>query len=235
MAEFLGYPLSLLLLLAGTALMVAEAFAPGAHFMVIGIALLVAGVIGLLLPPGLGVLAPLILAAAVVGTGVASFYVYRQFDFYGGKGTARTSDSDSLKGTTGRVTERVTPDSGEVKLDEGGFNPYYQARSMGGEIAEREEVMVIDPGGGNVVTVESVSGGVDDIDRELARGRVREREAADATAGAGDGGDADPDSGSDSAAGGADDAVDGNATGEGDATAADDDPEDEREFETESA
>ncbi|MFB6087044.1 MAG: NfeD family protein [Haloarculaceae archaeon] len=236
MVEVLGYGLSLLLLLAGTALVVAEALAPGAHFIVLGLALLTAGLVGLLLPPGLGVLAPLLLAAVVVVTGVASFYAYRNFDFYGGAGTDQTSDSDSLRGTTGRVTERVTPDSGEVKLDEGGgFNPYYRARSVDGEIPEGEEVMVVDPGGGNVITVESLSGGIDDIDRELARGRDRDET---------DDGDADVESVLDEAADGSDGPVEGPERGDsgdpGPDESTDSDPSggetgDESEFETDRA
>jgi membrane protein implicated in regulation of membrane protease activity len=168
---WIGQNLALFLLLAGAGLTIAEAFAPGAHFIVLGVALLVAGLVGLLLPAGLGVVAPAILAAVVLGAGGATFYAYRQFDFYGGKGTEQTSDSDSLRGSVGRVTERVTPRSGEVKLEDGGFNPYYRARSVDGEISEGDEVMVVDPGGGNVLTVESVSG-LDEIDRQLERGRT---------------------------------------------------------------
>ena len=36
--------------------------------------------------------------------------------------------------------------------------------------------MVVDPGGGNVVTVEALSAVEDDIDRALAQGRKRARE-----------------------------------------------------------
>jgi hypothetical protein len=81
------------------------------------------------------------------------------------------------------VTERVTPTEGEVKLDEGGFNPHYAARSVDGEIPAGTEVLVVDPGGGNVVTVESVSAAYDDIDRELEAGR----DADDANSDAGSG------------------------------------------------
>lgn len=173
----LGLPLSLVLLLAGAGLMVAEALAPGAHFIVLGIALLVAGLVGLLLPPSLAAVTPFVLAAVVLGTGAAALWAYREFDFYGGRGSGRTSDSDSLRGKTGRVTERVTQTEGEVKLEEGGFNPHYQARTVDGTIEVGEEVIVVDPGGGNVVTVESLSRYADDIDRELARERRRrERE-----------------------------------------------------------
>ncbi len=116
---------------------------------------------------------PIVLAAVVLVAGGAALYGYRQFDFYGGKGSGRTSDSQSLRGKTGTVTQRVTKGEGEVKIDGGGFNPYYQARALDGEIEEGAEVMVVDPGGGNVLTVESVSAFEDDIDRELAEDRAQ--------------------------------------------------------------
>ncbi|NHN57776.1 MULTISPECIES: NfeD family protein [Halorussus] len=161
--------LSLLLLVAGIGLAIAEALIPGAHFIVLGVALVLAGVIGLLLGPAAS---PLVLAALVLGFGAASLYAYRELDLYGGKGVARTSDSDSLKGQTGRVTERVTTQDGQIKLHEGGFNPYYAARSIHGEIPEGTEVMVVDPGGGNVVKVEALEAIEDPIDRELREGRT---------------------------------------------------------------
>jgi hypothetical protein len=81
------------------------------------------------------------------------------------------------------VTETVTTAGGEVKISGGGFNPYYSARSIEGTIAEGEEVMVVDPGGGNVVTVESMGYVEDDIDKELAADRARKQaqEAAHVT------------------------------------------------------
>ena len=166
--------LPLLLVVAGIGLAMAEALIPGAHFIVLGVALLLAGLIGMVLGPAA---TPLVLAALVLGFGAASLWAYREFDFYGGKGVARTSDSAALKGQTGRVTERVTPHDGQIKLHEGGFNPYYAARSMDGEIPEGTEVMVVDPGGGNVVTVEPLEAIEDPIDRELREERERrERE-----------------------------------------------------------
>jgi membrane protein implicated in regulation of membrane protease activity len=180
----LGLPLSVLLLLAGAGLVVAEALAPGAHFIVLGVALLAAGLVGLLLPPSLGVVAPFLLAAVVLAAGGGALWVYREFDFYGGRGSGQTSDSDSLRGRTGRVTERVTETEGEVKLDEGGgFNPYYRARTVDGTIEPGTEIVVVDPGGGNVLTVESAAG-LDDgaIERELARGRAAETDAAEGAA-----------------------------------------------------
>lgn len=176
MVEFLGLDLATLLLLVGAGLVIAEAFAPGAHFIVLGIALLGAGLVGLALPGAIGSLGTLlVLAATVMIIGGAALYGYREFDIYGGKGTAQTSDSDSLRGQTGRVVERVTETSGEIKLEAGGFNPYYRARALDGEIKEGAEVIVVDPGGGNVVTVESLEViEEDEIDRELASGREEE-------------------------------------------------------------
>ena len=180
--ELFGLSVPLLLVVLGAGLMVMEAFAPGAHFIVVGIALFAAGLVGIGLS-SINVPAAILLlvvAGVVVAAGGTALYGYRQFDFYGGTGSGQTSDSSSLRGKTGRVTERVAASTGEVKLDGGGFNPYYQARALDGEIPEGEEVMVVDPGGGNVVTVESTSVFEDDIDRELAadreRGEADERE-----------------------------------------------------------
>jgi membrane protein implicated in regulation of membrane protease activity len=171
-----------LLVLAGVGLVGAEALAPGAHFIVLGVALLGAGLAGLLLGaflPALlgGLIGTLLLAFLVLVIGAAALYVYREFDIYAGTGVGKTRDSDSLRGLTGRVTERVTETEGQVKLDRGGFNPYYAARTIDGEIAEGEEVIVVDPGGGNVVTVQSIGVVDDDIERELARGRAQEAQA----------------------------------------------------------
>jgi membrane protein implicated in regulation of membrane protease activity len=178
MVDVFGLPLSMLLLLAGAGLVVLEALAPGAHFIVVGVALLVAGLVGILLGSALGPLTPLVLAAVVLAAGAGTLYAYRNLDFYS-QDAGRTSDSDALRGKTGRVTERVTGDGGEVKLEDGGFNPYYRARSLDGAIEVGEEVLVVDPGGGNVVTVESMAAIENDsIDRELARER-RRREADD--------------------------------------------------------
>lgn len=170
MVAWFGQSLAMLLFVAGAILLVAEAFAPGAHFFVLGVALLTTGIVGIALPPGLGILAPLILATLVLVVTGVTLWAYREIDVYGGGGMAKTSDSSSLRGSFGYVTERVTERAGEVKLQDGGFSPHYQARTTDGEIEVGTEVMVVDPGGGNVVTVEPVAG--DEIDRELAAERA---------------------------------------------------------------
>jgi membrane protein implicated in regulation of membrane protease activity len=171
--------LPLLLLVAGFVLIVLEAFAPGAHFVVLGVALFVAGLFGITF----GALAsPIALAALVLLVGIASFLVYRELDFYGSE-AGRTSDSSSLKGQTGRVTEAVSTSGGEIKLEDGGFNPFYQARTMSGEIEVGEEVMVLDPGGGNVLTVEPTGPGRDELDRQLDRdAATKDAESSQSTA-----------------------------------------------------
>ncbi|MFB6074259.1 MAG: NfeD family protein [Haloarculaceae archaeon] len=190
MASLFSQSLSLLLFLAGAALMFAEALAPGAHFFVLGVALLTAGLVGLLVPVS-GVAGIVILAGAVLLVTGLTLYGYRRLDIYGGEGAARTLDSDSLRGKFGRVTEQVTTTEGEIKIDDGGFNPYYRARSLDGTIPEGEEVIVVDGGGGNVVTVERVAALDDEIDRELARDRASEN--ADPDEREHDAGSVDPD------------------------------------------
>ncbi|WP_324663186.1 NfeD family protein [Haloarcula sediminis] len=165
-----GTTISAVLFLAGAALIVAEAFAPGAHFFVLGAALLVAGLVGFFIPPGLGILAPLILAAAVLMTTAVTLWGYRKIDF-SAPGRGQSLSSSSLQGQFGTVTERVTKSEGQVKLEDGGFNPYYEARSVSGDIEEGTEVLVVDPGGGNVLKVEATATSDDDIDRALERDR----------------------------------------------------------------
>lgn len=162
--------IAVFMLIAGAGLIIAEAFAPGAHFFVAGTGIFAAGLVGVLLPDAIpDPIVLTIMAAVVLVTSVGTLYAYRELDLYGGQGKGKTSDSASLRGKSGRVTERVTPTEGEVKLNEGGFNPYYQARSFDDEIPEGKEVIVVDPGGGNVLTVESMDNVKDEIDRELER------------------------------------------------------------------
>lgn len=167
-ADLLGpETLPLLLVLAGLGLSVAEALAPGAHFVVLGVALLLAGLVGLLFPPLAG---PVALGVLVLAFGGIALYAYREFDLFG-REAGRTRDSESLRGATGRVTERVTPTDGAIKLEEGGFSPHYAARSVSGEFPPGTAVIVVDPGGGNVLTVESLEPVEDEIDRALRGGR----------------------------------------------------------------
>lgn len=151
MVALFGLELPLIIVLFGLLLVGLEAIIPGANFIVIGVALVAAGAVGLAVP-ALGT--PLAQAGLILLFGTIAVFIYQDIDIYGGKGQPQTTDSDSLRGKVGYVTEQVTQTSGEVKLEEGGFNPYYKSRTEGEAIPEGERVVVIDPGGGNVVTVE---------------------------------------------------------------------------------
>ncbi|GAA0305030.1 NfeD family protein [Halarchaeum salinum] len=175
MADLFGASLSLVLVVAGVALCIAEAFAPGAHFVVIGVALLAAGLAGVLLP---GIVTPVVLSLLVFLVGALALWGYRRFELYEGTGRGQTEGSTSLRGARGVVTERVTGATGQIRLrDAGGFDPTYAARTIDGanDIEEGADVLVVDPGGGNVLTVVAADD-ADDIDRELAAGREAKAE-----------------------------------------------------------
>jgi len=170
----LGLGLPVLLLLAGTGLMLAEAVIPGAQFVVVGVAMFLSGLVGILLGDMFASIVALSVMTVVFG--VFSYFAFREMDLYNGPDRGTTSDSGDLSGARAIVTERVTARGGSVRLTEGGgFDPNYRARSLDGEIPEGEEVFVADPGGGNVLTVQAMDAIKEDaIDRELARGRAEE-------------------------------------------------------------
>lgn len=145
--------LSLWFAFAGLLLILGEALIPGGPLIVAGTALLAAGVTGQLF--SINGLLPLTVLIGVYGA--IAFAGFRHFEFYGSRGR-QTSEVNSLKGDTGVVKDTVTTDDGRVKLDSGGFNPYYVAHSHTGDtIPEGTRVRVVDPGGGNVLEVEPVS------------------------------------------------------------------------------
>ncbi|MCX2819030.1 NfeD family protein [Haladaptatus sp. F3-133] len=148
-----GTELSLIFAFVGLFLLMGEALVPGGTLMVLGVGVMVAGVTGQVF--GFDGLLPLTVLTGVYGT--IAFAGFKRFDFYGDRGE-QTSGAESLRGETGVVEQTVTSQEGEVKLDSGGFDPFFMARSAtGDEIPEGERVRVVDPGGGNVVQVESVS------------------------------------------------------------------------------
>jgi len=146
--------------IVGALFIIAEAFAPGANSMVFGTGLLVAGLIGM--GTGLGMKAKesdfFLLSLIALVVGLISFYFYRlMLNRHGGE-KHTTSSSEDLKGKTGRVMEKVTVDSGRVRIRGVGSNPDYQARCEEGEIEPETKVRVIDPGGGSILIVEPVPG-----------------------------------------------------------------------------
>lgn len=154
------------LLVIGILIGIAETFIPGSHLFVVGAGMVFAGAIGMLFPPAAH---PIALGVLVAVGGVVTLGFYRRAGIIDGDSADKTTDSNSLKGKVGHVTETVTKTSGEVKLENGGFDPYYQARAATDQIEEGTEVVVLDPGGGNILTVQAIesSNTVDEIDREL--------------------------------------------------------------------
>ena len=71
--------LPLFLVLVGAGLIIAEAFAPGAHFFVVGVALFAAGLVGYLLPVT-GPLAVFIMSFVVIASAAATLFAYRRMD-----------------------------------------------------------------------------------------------------------------------------------------------------------
>lgn len=154
--------LSLIFAVVGLVLLLGEALVPGGTLMVLGTGLMGAGVTGQVF--GFNDILPLTVLTGVYGT--AAFAGFKYFDFYGERGE-QTSGADSLRGKTGVVKRTVTTEEGEVKLDSGGFDPLFVARSAtGDEIPEGARVRVVDPGGGNVLKVEPVQevGSSHDVD-----------------------------------------------------------------------
>lgn len=162
-----GQSLSFVLVVAGAVLCIAEALAPGAHLIVLGVALLTAGLVGMFL---LSNATPFVLAGLVLIVGLVALYVYRYYEIYEGTGSGQTFASSDLRGQTGYVVEEVTPRSGRVDLEGGGFDSSYAARTTTGTIPADTEVVVVDPGGGNVVTVERLEDPADADDATLVPG-----------------------------------------------------------------
>jgi membrane protein implicated in regulation of membrane protease activity len=147
-----GAELSLIFAFVGLFLLLGEALVPGGALMVLGVGVMGAGVTGQIF--GFNGLLPLTILTGVYGA--AAFAGFKKFDFYGERGE-QTSGANTLRGETGVVKKTVTTQEGEVKLDSGGFDPFFVARSATGEeIPKGERVRVVDPGGGNVLKVKPV-------------------------------------------------------------------------------
>ncbi|MDL0121485.1 MULTISPECIES: NfeD family protein [Halobacterium] len=149
-----GQSLSFVLVVIGAVLCIAEALAPGAHLIVLGVALLAAGLAGMFVLSGATAFQ---LAGLVLVVGMVALYVYRYYEIYEGTGSGQTQSSSDLRGKRGYVVDPVTPREGRVDLEHGGFDSSYAARTTTGTIPADTEVVVVDPGGGNVVTVEPVA------------------------------------------------------------------------------
>lgn len=120
------------------------------NLMIVGLAVTIAALIGMLLGP---YSTPIVLGALIPLVGFLLYYVYRFLEFPRSRGPQQTSSASSLLGASGLILETATPRGGSIELDGGGFDPHYRCRTTGATIPEGERAVVVDPGGGNVLTV----------------------------------------------------------------------------------
>lgn len=120
------------------------------NLIIVGLAVTIAALIGMLLGP---YSTPIVVGALIPLVGFLLYYVYRFVEFPRSRGPQQTSSASSLLGASGRVIETATPRGGAIELDGGGFDPHYRCRTTEATIPAGERAVVIDPGGGNVLTV----------------------------------------------------------------------------------
>lgn len=136
-------------LVAGAVLMILEALAPGANFIVVGVTLLLTGLSALLIP---GITLPVLLLIFIL-IGGSTLYFYNNVSIYE-ENVDKTSDSKDLEYTEGVVINKVTTTEGRVKLDQGsGMSRKFQARCPQGSIEEGTRIIVTDSGGGSILEV----------------------------------------------------------------------------------
>lgn len=144
-----AHDLAFIVIVLGILLAMTGAFGDP-NLVIVGLVVSIAGLIGVLVEPTSTLL---VLAALVPVVGFLLFYLYRHVQFPRSEAPDQTSSAHTLIGQPGRVTEEVTPRGGEVELLRSGFDPRHRSRSRTGSIPVGERVIVVDPGGGNVLTV----------------------------------------------------------------------------------
>jgi membrane protein implicated in regulation of membrane protease activity len=110
--------IGLIIFVIGIALIIAEAFTPGAFILVPGIALLIVGVLLMAMPDlTTTIWTPLIFILAFVPSLIITFMFYRHL---APPGTPSTLSSDALVGRVGHVTKDVSPGNirGKVKIEQ---------------------------------------------------------------------------------------------------------------------
>lgn len=156
--EIFGLAIPVALALIGFTFLCLETLIGDGTLFIAGSAMLITGFVGLSIPNDP---TPLGLAATLGVSVIMMYFCYQLLVRYFGieqeNGPTQTTSSDSLEGRTGVVIDPVDERDGTVELDSGGMHPVYQARTNGAELDEGEEIIVVEGGGGNVVTVASVA------------------------------------------------------------------------------
>lgn len=148
-AQMTAWDVAFVVLVIGILLTMTGAFGDP-NLVIVGIAISITGIVGMFLGP---YSTPVVLGAMIPIVGFLLYYLYRHVEFSSTERPEQTSNAQTLRGTTGRVTTAVTPRDGEVDLDRPGFHGRYRARSTEGRLEKGTRVVVVDPGGGNVLTV----------------------------------------------------------------------------------
>lgn len=145
-----GFSIGVAAVIIGMIMIMSIVILPVDEIVVGGIGLTLAGILATLIP-FLGGLIPVAIMTVVFT--IVSYYLYKNNVRVGGL-NENTSDSGDLVGKTGIVVETIPASgTGTVKLEGGGFSRYSATAEENKRIEEGESVMVMDPGGGNIVSV----------------------------------------------------------------------------------
>lgn len=165
-AQITIYDIGFIVLVLGILLTMTGAFGDP-NLVIVGIVVTIAGIIGMVIGP---YSTPLVIGSLIPLLGFLIYYIFRYMEFPGSERPEQTSSVASLRGSEGRITKQVDTHGGEIKLDGGGFDPHYRCRTSGEILEVGERAIVIDPGGGNVLTVARAG----TVDEETLRSAARD-------------------------------------------------------------
>lgn len=148
---FSGISIGIAAVVIGMLMIMSIVVLPVDEIVVGGMGLTLAGIIATIIP---FLNNPLAVANMTVAFTILSYYLYEKSNIKAGGVNENTSDSGDLIGKTGTVVETIPASgTGTVKLDSGGFSRYTAKAEANVRIEEGENVRVMDPGGGNIVSV----------------------------------------------------------------------------------
>ncbi len=165
LSSMTAFDLAFLLLVLGILITMTGAFGEP-NLVLVGLVISIAGVLGLLLGE---YSTPIVLGGLVPTVGFVLYYIYRYVQFPRSERVEQTSSAASLVGESGTLLSAADPRGGRVKLDGTGFTSEYPCRTRSETLAEGTDVVVIDPGGGNVLTVAAA----DEVDATALRQGAR--------------------------------------------------------------
>lgn len=140
----------LIMLLLGIAFVTFEALIPGSDIIVVGTSMIFSGLVGWVFP-FIGMIGLLL---TLIATSVLTYFGYKNIVDTSRGEEGETSSISNLEYSRGQAIERITSNSGRVKLEDGaGMSDKFQARTNVGTIKSGNEVVVSDASGGSVLEV----------------------------------------------------------------------------------